>query len=345
MYSWKDNRVKLFSVIMLAALSGNIVTPVYAELSSLEGVTALNRRGKHLEAVAEFRKLSAEQNTLAVKIAAAQSAWAAGVVDLSRDLWTEILANRDFKGIERHRAVLALAILELQENNPERARYLAEQVLPEVQTSDLKAQLLLLIGESLTEQGLHSKAEGYYQEAAQVGNDVLRSEAKFLYGENQLSLGRTEGARKSFTEVETASEYAPQALFQLIKIDLDQGQYNGVLTWIKEGREEFPMQFEDSWIRYANIIALANTKQLNQCVEELKTFKARYSDQDTWYVLANSEYEGKELVAELDRLNKKESPTLTTAELALADLATVAVPTKKTVVTKKTAMTTKKSKK
>ena len=334
----------LSACLAVVVCTGTVAFAEVADNKALESVTALSRRGKHLEAIAQYRNLAEDQITLAEKIAAAHSAWAAGIIDLSRDLWNGILAQREFKGIERQRAVLSLAILELQENNPERARFLAEQSLSEVQTSDLKTQFLLLIGESLTEQGAHSKAENYYQEAVTTSNDVIRSEAKFLYGKNQLALGRIDSARKAFTEVETASDNAPEALFNLIKIDLDQGQYNGVLTWIKEGREEFPMQFEDSWVRYAYIVALANTKQLTKCAEEVSNFKTRYSDQNPWFILAQSEYEGRELATELNRLSGKSAPEMDVAELALADLTTPQVTTKKVTKTTKVANVSKKGK-
>ena len=289
-----------FLSVSVGAYAETATTALY-----VESVAQLNKRGKHIEAIAAFKKTEDSKRSLADKIAAAQSAWALGLVDMAREQWNEILANQDFKGTERTRTILALAMLELQERRYDKARALAEKALPELDKSDLKAQFLIVIGEALSEQGAHSKAEQYYREAAEIGNDVIRSEAKYFIGENQFALGRLEQARQSFSEVETASDYAPRALQRLVKIDLAQGKYDGVLTWIKEGREEFSLQFEDPWIRYAQIIALAETNQIEKATEELAAFKARYSDQDSWYTLASATYEAKQINVEVGRLENK----------------------------------------
>ena len=329
--SWNLKKVSIGIIMGFFILS--MASMAWAEGSGRleDTIPTLNKRGKHVAAVAQFKKLDSTKQTLADKIAAAQSGWALGLVDFSRTLWNEILANPEFKGTERHRAVLALAILELQESHYDRARALAEKTLADLEKSDLRAQFLLVIGEALSEQGAHTKAESYYREAADVGNDVMKSEARYYLGENQLALGRLDAARKSFTEVETASDYAPRALYRLTKIDLDQNKWDGVLTWVKEGRNEFPLQFEDPWVRYAAVIALLESGQADNAEEELHAFKARYSDNDSWYVLANSAYEGKQVNQEIALLEKKIPAVIDEArEVPAADISTTSSEIKNT---------------
>ena len=253
-------------------------------------IAELSNRGQHYSAVLAFIDRG-ERANLSDMLAAARSAWALGLAVRARLLWEEILADRDFKGSERDRTVLSMAILELQEGNAEKARAVAEQAARELEPSELRAQLWLVIGESLSEQNAPSLAEGYYKKAVDEGSDRTREEAHYLLGECQMSLGRIDEARYNFAAIELSTDYTPKALRRLVEIDLTQRNYEGVLTWVDEGRDKYPSEFHESWLIYAYTVALLELGRSAEAQRELKDFRVRHSEKNPWYLVAASAFE------------------------------------------------------
>jgi len=283
--------MKLVSVFLLL-----MVSPVLAENSDVP-VRQLTGSGLHFEAVLAAQ----EKDTLSLeeRLSAARSAWALGLAETARKNWDEALANESFDGTERDKELLARAILELQEGRLEQARSLAEKTAATIPASDLRAQFWLLIAESLRTQGALSQAESYYQRAVSESSQDTRSEANYLLGECLLRLGRMTDARYAFAGVESKGRFAVAALKRLVEIDLDQKSYEGVLTWIHEGRENYPSEFEDPWVSYAQTMALLEVGRIDDASQELKRMKTRHSENETWYQLADSSMEANLLRASL----------------------------------------------
>lgn len=294
------------TLLVLAVLNG--LLPIQASAEGLdvplqytlsedsplvESVADLSRREKHFAAILQFYRQQSP-HTISDKLAAAKSAWALGLVDLARQQWDSVLADREFQGAERSRAELARAILEVQEQDYERSRSLAERAARRLDASDLRAQFWLVIGESLTASGNVSRAEGYYQKAFEESTEPLRSEAAYLLGEVQMKLGMASEARYSYTSIEASSPYAPQGLRRLAEIDLLQRNFDGVLTWIREGKNAYPHFFEDAWSTYALISSLVEVKRLDSARKELKQFAKRFGASNSWYALAQASVEGAE---------------------------------------------------
>ncbi len=261
-----------------------------SENDESEHISELTRRGEHFKAIAKL--YGKESNpTLADQLAAAKSAWALGLVARARSLWDEVLANKDFQEDERYRATLARAIVELQEANFEEARGIAERAAGSLPESELRGQFWLVIAEALKEQKALGLAEDYYKRAIKDGDKAVQNEARYLLGECQLKLGMINQARYSYAAVEANSSYTLQSLRRLIEIDLSQRNYEGVLTWLGEGRETYPGEFKDGWSSYAMVTALTELGRDDDAKKELQDYRIRRSDQDSWFPLAEAAVE------------------------------------------------------
>ncbi|HQH25961.1 MAG TPA: hypothetical protein PLP17_01080, partial [Oligoflexia bacterium] len=146
----------------------------------------------------------------------------------------------------------------------------------------------MLIGEALKAQGALSLAEGYYQKAVDEGSFKASTEAVFQLGECQRRLGLINESRYTFAGIDTSSPYTAQALRKLAEIDLAQRNFEGVLTWLEEGRETYPGEFSDGWSSYALVSALIALNRLDNAEAELTSFRVKHSDTDSWFVLAQA---------------------------------------------------------
>ena len=252
-------------------------------------VRQLTLSGLHFEALTE----AASKSSLSLddQLSAARSAWALGLADKARGYWDEALANESLVGEEKTKELLSRAILELQEGSLEESRRLAERTTANLPEGDLRSQFWLLIAESLRMQGALVQSESYYQKAVAEGASETKSEATYLLGECQLKQGRMNEARYSFAGVESRGKFAVAAIRRLIEIDLNQKSYEGVLTWISQGRENYPSEFEDPWIGYADITALLEAGRTEDAGQELSKLKNRHSETEPWFQVASATYE------------------------------------------------------
>lgn len=267
-----------------------------ADVSSVAAseIVELSREGRHFEAVVQSMD-TGHLPTVSDKLAAAKSAWALGLVDVARSYWDDALAHRDFRDSERSRAVLARAIMELQEGNHEEARAFAEAEAMRLSPSDLRAQFWLLIAEALKGQGANSLSEQYYKRALEEGGKETADEASYLLGECQYALGLVNDSRYSFASIETRSKFTAEALRRLAEIDLAQRNFNGVLVWVEEARDGYPSDFNDGWTSYAKVTALIETNELEQARKELERYLTKNSDKDNWFALAQAALEAAEI--------------------------------------------------
>ena len=254
-------------------------------------VRQLTLSGLHFDALTEADSKS--QLSLDDQLSAARSAWALGLANKARSYWDEALANESLVGEEKNKELLSRAILELQEGSLEESRRLAERTTANLPAGDLRSQFWLLIAESLRLQGAMVQSEGYYQKAVAEGSSETKSEATFLLGECQLKQGRMNEARYSFAGVESRGKFAVAAIRRLIEIDLNQKSYEGVLTWISQGRQNYPSEFEDPWIGYADILALLEAGRMDDAGQELGRLKSRHSEKEPWFQVASASYEAK----------------------------------------------------
>jgi tetratricopeptide (TPR) repeat protein len=275
----------IFSVLYILTAS-----TVFAQSDSIS-VRQLNASGLHFDALVAAGTKT--QLSLDDQLSAARSAWALGLADSARGYWDDALASDSLAGDEKIKELLARAILELQEGRLEDARSIAEKTAATLQSGDLRSQFWLLIAESLRIQGALDQSESYYQKAIAEGNLETKSEATYLLGEIQLKQGRMNDARYSFAGVESRGRFAVQAMKRLIEIDLSQKSYEGVLTWVDQGRENYPSEFEEPWIGYANITALLEAGRTEDAGVELSKLKRRHSEQEPWYQVASANYESK----------------------------------------------------
>ncbi|MCB0322890.1 MAG: hypothetical protein KDD69_04930 [Bdellovibrionales bacterium] len=255
-------------------------------------ITELSRRGMHYEALQTYIGES-DPADLSEQLALAQSAWALGLITTAREIWDDAFAQRGFEGIDRARATLSRAIMELQEGAYEEARALSERAAQDLPPSELRAQFWLVIAEALKEQGAASMAEGYYKKAVEEGRGAVKGEASYLLGECQFRLGRVNDARYSFASLETTSHYTAQALRRLAEIDYQQRNYEGVLTWIEEGRESFPSEFQDGWTGYTLVTALLEVGRFREAKKEAAALQVRHSEGDGWVALAQAALEAR----------------------------------------------------
>ena len=266
---------------------------LWATIASAQSVPVrqFTAAGLHFDALSEADSKS--QLSLDDQLSAARSAWALGLADKARGYWDEALANESLVGEEKTKELLARAILELQEGSLEGARSLAEKTTANLQPGDLRSQFWLLIAESTRMQGALVQSESYYQRAVAEGSSETKSEATYLLGECQLKQGRMNEARYSFAGVESRGKFAVAAIRRLIEIDLSQKSYEGVLTWISQGRDNYPTEFEDPWIGYADITALLEAGRTEDAGLELSRLKKRHSEQEPWFQVSSATYEAR----------------------------------------------------
>lgn len=271
--------------------SPSFLTGYQSSSQADETIAELSDRGEHLKAVS---KALEQENSLSLdeRIHAGKSAWALGLPDRARSWWDEALAVKEFDGTERHRTLLARAIVELQEKRYDEARRIAERTANQLEASDLRAQLWLVIAEALKEQRALSLAEGYYRKALEDGSRGTKGEAQFLLAECLLTLGRVNEARYAFAAVATDAPEAARALRRLAELDLSQKNYDGALTWLEEGRETHADRFQDGWTSYAIISSLLAIGQSEKAQRELEQLKIRHGDADDWFLLSESAVEG-----------------------------------------------------
>lgn len=254
-------------------------------------IPELSSEERHFEAVAKY--VASEPSALALsdRLAVSRSAWALGLVNMSRTASDDAFADVTLTAKERAQLKLARAILELQEGRFEEARVIAEREVQKLEPSSLRAQFLLVIGESLKEQGVLSKAEDYYKKSVEEAKGEERYEARFLLGDCQFRLGRAEDARKTLVQIAADSRYAPHALLRLVELDFQQKDYEKVLTWIAEGVKNFPSEFDDPWVHYAHIISSLQKSDIERAKKLLAEFRNRHSGENRWVALADAAVE------------------------------------------------------
>jgi len=258
------------------------------ETTGYENTATLSARGDHFQALLTFSAKSADSLSNADRLAAARSAWSLGLVDRARTLWDEVLADTAIDKSERARLLLSRAMLELQEGQYEQARAFSEEGARKLEQSDLRAQFWLVIAESLREQGIHSAALAYYEKAAAESATASKSESSYLLGECQARLGQLSQARQSFTAIPISAPPAAKGLRRLIELDLRDGDFQSTLTWLKEGYQSFPAEFDDPWLSYAKVISLVGVNQAKEARLSLASFKAKFSADNSWYQLAEA---------------------------------------------------------
>lgn len=283
------------TVAALVALECALCLPCVAEDTSVS-LTVLTENGEHFKALSAFYGQPETERSLAERLAVARSAWALGLVEQARETWDNLFAQPELKGPEYLHALLGRAIMELQEGRFDVARRFAEQAADRLDASDLRAQFWLVIAESLREEGITKRSELFYRKAAEESGSRVREEALLLLGGAQLKLGMLSEARYALTSIPTISPYAPQALRTLVEIDYTQRDYDGVLTWINEGRQSYPAQFGDPWLYYVEITALIELGNAVQARKVLGQFRARHSTTNAWYSLSEAAVEAALLV-------------------------------------------------
>ncbi len=261
-----------------------------------ETVSRLSKAGRHFDALVRYYNTPKSDWGVTEKTAAARSAWALGLVDRSREIFDDLFSEAESSDTAHSRIVLARAIMELQESNFESARAYAERGVSELSESELRSQFWLLIGEALRGEKAMSQAETYYEKASREGSAEARGEALFLLASSQIRSGRLDDARYSLAEITTSSRFSAQAVRRLAEIDLKQKDYESVIMWIEEGREMYPSEFEDAWSSYAEVVALVALSRGAQARTALNEFKARHTELNGWYQLAEASLLASELV-------------------------------------------------
>jgi len=291
--------VWLFAEYYNFAIRGN-KSVAGSELISVESLSAkYNQHFANVIACGNNLDANLDRDTER-KMSCARSAWALGLVGQARRDWNDLLSNPRLKGLDKVRSQLAYAMLELQEYNYEKARLLAQEVVSKLEDSNLKAQFMLLIGESLTAEGRLDQANNYFTQAYNIGDDVVKSWAKYMMAENKLKSKRVIAARDDYLQVDAASEYAKNALIRLVQIDFDNKDFDNVLLWGRELRENHLVTDEMPWLRYTAIEAYIRKKNIKAAVAELERLGQETQNRGTWYTLsvaAMESYIGKEELA------------------------------------------------
>ncbi|HMO16755.1 MAG TPA: hypothetical protein PKA63_02770 [Oligoflexia bacterium] len=289
------NEIFFLLVAVIFSFSDNI----YAEEQiSLLSVKELSDQGKHLDAIIALNN-DEMSRPLGDILSAARSAWALGLIKEARLRWDEALGHPDCSGVERARALLSRAIMELQEFNFEEARAFGEEGSSLIGASDLRGQLNYVLGEALFAQGLYSLSEGYYERSAIEATKDTRQEALIKLATVQEKLGRASDARKTLVKVELSSSLTPVALKRLISIDSDSGNSAGVRTWIEEGRTAFPSEFHTTRISYGNARAMLQDGLIEEAEEEISRLSKDARENDTWLQLGRAlieEYHAKNIL-------------------------------------------------
>lgn len=266
-------------------------------------IRELSEQGKHFEAIIRVEKDNSYR-PLGEIIAAAKSAWALSLISHARKYWDLALSHKDCVGTERARVLLARGLMEFQERNFEQARSIAEEGTSYINESELRGELWLLIGESLRAQELFSLSETYLDKAVSESTGHRKQEAILSLAAVKKQLGKTDDARNTLTKVELSSQVTVKALTELVHIDAQKNNAQGVRTWIQEGRKSFPSEFSSSQIGFQHVRAMLSDGLLDDAEKEIQKVSREVHADDVWLQLSRSlveEYKGSLAMKEIEK--------------------------------------------
>jgi tetratricopeptide (TPR) repeat protein len=290
----------ILSVLGLILCSGFVSAENMFHGEPLIGVKELSRQGRHFDALMMYKE-NENSHSLGEIFAVARSAWALGLVNEARKRWDEALQHPECSGTERARVYLSRAIMELQEGDYEKARSFAEEGSSIIEASELRGELFFVVAEALYSQKMFSLSERYYDRVVREGSKERSQESLLQLARVRFSLGRFAEARKTLTQIELTSKFTPEAISELLHIDLKNRNHSGVRTWVEEGRTSYPSEFRSPKVSYQHATALASEGLLLEAEEEVAYISAHSKENDPWLnlgrALIEAEY-AKELVVE-----------------------------------------------
>ncbi len=254
--------------------------------SEVQMLTAANQ---HFEALVANQKLPERRETIESAAAAARSAWALSLPEIARaefDLALRLGGENKLDPVDRARILFSRGIIEFQEGKPELAALFSERAYNDLEIAGpLRSQVLSLWGESLFKMENYSAAEEKYTQAIEESEASDLSDLHFLLGRCLLKLGRFRESREHFEAISINDQRSPEAIRELARLALDDGDPEAVIFWLSKGRELYENNFVDSWVDYALVRAATQNGDKELVRKVRSNARQRFAPSDSWLVL------------------------------------------------------------
>ena len=257
-------------------------------------IEKLASEGDYFHAMVKFEALPKKKQTADALIAAGKSAWALSLPKVAIERLESALAKADAEGsmvtpAERARVLMYRGIIEFQEDRFQTAAAYADRASKILnEPSSLRAKILLLLGESLEQQGQFGNAEPKLAQALGEGSPGDLPNIAFSLARIQRKLAKYAEATEALKAVPIDNERAPEALRMLADISFSQNQDVDGAFWLMKGKELFPDSFVDSWVSYGLMRGAIAEHSTERVVEMRKNASERYAPSDYWFTLLDA---------------------------------------------------------
>lgn len=274
---------------IVIALSLGLASPQISEAQHPIEIERAAAQQEYLRAMVTFDKLPNRRATTNAIIAAARSAWALSLPGRASREFERALRDETLTPTQRAELLLARGIIEFQEERYQVATLFAERGVSALKIGGpLRAQILLLWGDTLMRLGSPGAASDKYEQALAESTSTMLPDVNFKRGSCKYRLGQYEAARDALETIPVNHEHAPEAMRMLAQIGFETRRYDQVEFWLKTGRERFADQFLDSWVDYARISAAIARNDLDSVNSIAKAAAVRFPASDPWMTLLNA---------------------------------------------------------
>ena len=282
--------MRAISALLPLALLGVCGLSAYAQ-HPIE-VERAAAQGDYMAALVTYDRLPERRATLGAREAAAASAWGLGLPDRAIEEYDRILKDESLAPQKRARLFLSRGAIELQENRFQVASLFAERSVQQLaEPSPLRAQALLLWGQSLSRLGMAGKAEEKLEQALKESLSADRPDIHYQLAECQLILGKFDEARAHLEQVPLHHERTSKALRYLAQLAVERKDPGQITFWLTKGREDYPRDFLDSWVDYALMSAAIQEENVTRVLDLREQAATRFPPSDHWLTLLQAESE------------------------------------------------------
>lgn len=255
-------------------------------------IERLHTSGEHFRAMVAFERLPSRRTTVAAQMAAAQSAWALGLLARASELFDGVLRSREIDESQRARITLSRAMIELQREEAPRAALFAERVvrmLPD--PGPLRGQAFAVWAHALKLQGEGGKACERFSHAREEVSADYKPEITFELARCLERIGRAQEAVEWYQQIPLSFDRAAEGLRSLVTLALDRGDHQQAEFWIKKGKELFPTPFMESWVALADARIAIGNNDAATALSVLTAAEERFPPSDSSLQLMRAEVE------------------------------------------------------
>ena len=279
-------RYRLIIAGVFSLWLGNALVGTAAQAQHPTDVQRELAAGEPMAALVTFDKMPKRKATTPSILAAAKSAWALSLPERAIAEFDRSLADDQMPELDRAKVYLARGIIEFQEMRYREALQYADKSLKLLaDASPLRSKVWMLIAESQFQLASYAAANDKYEQALQEAPAEDQPDIHYSLGLCKLHLDKLDEAREQFEQVPLSHPRAGKAIRQLANIELTAGDVTHAAFWLARGQQDFPDEFLDSWVDYAQLTIAAGQNDVQRLREIRKAAEAKYPPADSWMTL------------------------------------------------------------